>query len=121
MRKKQIISNAVSLIQVAERARQARVYFFQVNKIYTIKKQQVPGKKQPPEPDPELLTNAATIIERHWRGHQVRHTLKRREQERRLLIGKSTIFTSSEFAVSLTNRNDGTKLEIKGRKRKISV
>lgn len=88
MKKKQIITDAVKMIQIQERARQARVYFFQVNKIHVAKKQIVPGKKPPPEPDPEVLNNAAITIEKYWRGHQVKETMKRREQDRRLLIGK---------------------------------
>lgn len=95
MRKKQVITDAVKMIQVHERARQARVYFFQVNKIHVTKKQIVPGKKPPPEPDPELLNSAATTIEKYWRGHYVRQTLKRREQDRRLLIGKQNFVISA--------------------------
>lgn len=79
------------MIQIHERARQARVYFFQVNKLYVAKKQQqetTTGKpKKIEEPDPQVLNNAAIAIERVWRGYLSRQTLRRKEQERRLLIG----------------------------------
>lgn len=92
-KKRQIITNAVKMIQIHERARQARVYFFQVNKLHVEKKQQqetTTGKpKKVEEPDPKLLNNAATAIEKVWRGYLSRETLRRREEERRLLIGIS--------------------------------
>lgn len=91
-KKRQIITNAVKMIQIHERARQARIYFFQVNKLYVARKeqQQATGKpKKIEEPDPNLLNNAATAVEKVWRGHHVKQSLGRREQDRRLLISIS--------------------------------
>lgn len=79
------------MIQIHERARQARIYYFQVNKLHLEKKKQQqmsPAQlKKIVEPDPQIFSDAAATIERVWRGHHVRKTIKRNEEERRLLIG----------------------------------
>lgn len=105
-RKKQIITDAIKLIQVHERARQSRIYFFQLNQMHLAKKALlVPGKKPPPEPDPELVNAAATHIQKMWRGHSVRQELKRREEDRRLLIGMTEPSWKSKEELDKFHRN----------------
>lgn len=88
MRIKAIMKTTAEMIQKMERARQCRLYFNDLNKIHLLKKSLGPGKKPPPPPDPELLAGSALHIQRLWRGHCAREYVRRREIERRLLIGK---------------------------------
>lgn len=86
-KKKEVITFAVKLIQTHERGRQARNYYLEFFTINAAKKAIAAGEKQPPTPEPSTLNNAAVGIQKVWRGHQAREYMKRREKERRLLIG----------------------------------
>lgn len=87
-KKKEIITSAVRVIQIQERARQARIYYLDIRKIFLMRKQlKQPGQKSAPEPDPETEKQAATKIQKYWRGHCAKEYVNRRERERRLLIG----------------------------------
>lgn len=89
-KKQEVITSAVKIIQTHERARQARIYYMDIHKIFLMRQQlKQPGQKPAPDPDPEVEKQAATIIEKYWRGHCTKEYVKRRERERRLLIGKN--------------------------------
>lgn len=91
MRKKETVTKAVKLIQNHERARQSRIYFLELFTIEALRKSlvPVPGQpKPPPPPEPEVLNKAAVKIETIYRGHQAKQLIKRKEGERRLLIGR---------------------------------
>lgn len=79
----------MKLVQTHERARQGRMYFLELYTILVSKKAAlVPGKKAPPAPELEIVNPAAIEMQRKYRGHQAKEYVKRRERERRLLIGK---------------------------------
>lgn len=83
MRQKAIISNAVLLIQVHERARQGRLYhgdLAYVRYIRTLK------KKKDRVSNSAIMEQSAMTIQTHWRGYRARSEFKKREEERRLLI-----------------------------------
>ncbi|CAH1159710.1 unnamed protein product [Phaedon cochleariae] len=93
LKRKQIITEAVKLIQIAERARQERLYFHIKNLIHHRKKTaiaaaQVHGNKalQAAE-NTEDLTAPLIKIQSLWRGFSARELMKAKEIERRLLIG----------------------------------
>lgn len=86
IRQKEILKNALTLIQTHERARQSRNYYNDLDNLRKQRKANI-GKKVE-APDPEIINVAATQIERMWKGHAVRKEMKLKERERRLLIGE---------------------------------
>lgn len=84
--RKSKITTVVKLIQTMERGRQARSYFFEKNATHQQRKQIREGKK-PTSIDPEEQVKSTLRIQRLWRGHCARQLVKRKERERRLLIG----------------------------------
>ncbi|XP_060528387.1 dynein regulatory complex protein 11-like [Cylas formicarius] len=100
----------INLIQTAERARQARVYFFEKNlNLKRRKKLMMLGADIIPPAPLALQTVAATKIQKLWRGYRSRKYLKYREDQRRLLIGmtESSCKSKREFEIfeeNLENR-----------------
>jgi hypothetical protein len=84
---KEKISGVVTLIQIAERARQARLYFQEKWKEHNYRKKIRLGEKPSSQPPPEEQEYAALQIQKLWRGHCARQLVKRKEKERRFLIG----------------------------------
>lgn len=86
--KKERINKAVTLIQTHERARQSRLYFFDVYHLHLMRLEtSKPGYKPPPPIPKEILKDSANQIQKAWNGYKTREWLKKRETERRLLIG----------------------------------
>ncbi|CAG9764661.1 unnamed protein product [Ceutorhynchus assimilis] len=82
--------DALLCIQIAERARQERLYFHDKNIIYQRSKalRDIKLKGKPLKPAAADVANlAAAKIQKVFRGYKDRETLKAREQQRRLLIG----------------------------------
>lgn len=88
LKRKNEITDAVYLIQNHERARQARLYYGDNERLHKLRKKATQGSRVrvQQEAEPEVQIAAATTIERLWRGYTIRQQLKRRERERRLLI-----------------------------------
>ncbi|XP_063918928.1 dynein regulatory complex protein 11-like isoform X2 [Zophobas morio] len=86
LKKKEKISSIVNLIQVAERGRQARLYFNEKYNENEHKKKLRLGLK-PQEVDAENQEKSALQVQKLWRGHCARQLVKRKEKERRFLIG----------------------------------
>lgn len=80
---------AIEIIQRHERARQARLYHREIYTIFLMHKSDVgPGKaKEIKEYTAEDKDKAAKVLQRVYRGHYWRKFLKKKEEERRLLIG----------------------------------
>ncbi|XP_044745551.1 IQ and AAA domain-containing protein 1-like isoform X2 [Coccinella septempunctata] len=83
------ITAAVEIIQRHERARQARLYHREIWAVFLMHKDDGSPKKgeQRREYTPEDKEKAARTLQRVYRGHYWRNYLKKKENERRLLIG----------------------------------
>lgn len=87
MKKKETLSAVVKLVQAHERGRQARLYFSDKWSVRKPDANTAPVVEVEPK-DPEKMEQAASGFERLYRGHRVRREMKRRENDRRLLIGE---------------------------------
>lgn len=92
LRLKQIYNTTVTIIQKMERARQSRLYVLDL-----IRRNMATGqkkKKKKGEEEEEVVTfdDHAAFIQRNWRGFAQRLETKRREQDRRLLIGTFNVY-----------------------------
>ncbi|XP_018330984.1 dynein regulatory complex protein 11-like [Agrilus planipennis] len=96
-----MVTEAVQILQTAERGRQTRLYVNELDMLKRLREAQKEKKKEA-EPDPEFLDAAATTIQKVWRSHKVRKVLKRREEERQLLIGMTEpSWRSKEYKIKL--------------------
>lgn len=84
LKQKQIITNAINLIQTHDRARQARLYYGDLD--YLRKMRGVKTKKSD-SAEKDIEEISAVKIQTIWRGYTARQEYKRREKHRRLLIG----------------------------------
>lgn len=82
--KKLIITNAVNLIQTHERARQARLYYGDLDNLRRLR---AFANKKAEGQEKNIDNESALKIQTVWRGYTARQDYKRREKERRLLIG----------------------------------
>lgn len=82
LKKQQEITRLVTIIQKMERARQDRLYFLDISS-----RKGSRGVKKKASISEELLNAAAILIQKTWRGYAVRELMKKREIDRRLLIG----------------------------------
>lgn len=97
-RKRGAIQKAVTLIQTHERGRQSRVYFFDLCRLHMMRIQaSKPGYKPPPPLPKEIIDKSATLIQKTWKGYTTREYLKKKENERRLLIGNLLVILSSSM------------------------
>ncbi|KAJ8963742.1 hypothetical protein NQ314_005411 [Rhamnusium bicolor] len=77
------------------------------------KKALEPGaaKKMPPPPVPEVTNPAANIIQNIWRGYSTRQWVKRKENDRRLLIGMNEPSWKSKEAFERFEKNLNVRRE----------
>lgn len=87
LKRKEEITEAVRMIQRMERARQSALYFLDLCNSRGGRRRAEAASRRKEVVDNTDKEIAATKIQRYWRGYAVRQWMKRRERDRRLLIG----------------------------------
>ncbi|XP_017770546.1 PREDICTED: IQ and AAA domain-containing protein 1-like [Nicrophorus vespilloides] len=87
-RRKDEMISFLKVIQTHERGRQARLYYTDLEQANKARKTTTSNKGGgSDQDDKDIKEKAATKIQATWRGYKVRSYLKKRELEKRLLIG----------------------------------
>lgn len=109
MQRKQQVTENVKIIQIAERARQSRLYYL-VKFTEKLQRKMMAGEKILGKPlEPEVADEITRKTQSVWRGILTRELLKIKESERKMLIGMTEPSWKSKEEFELLEKNLNTR------------
>lgn len=104
------------MIQVHERARQARLYYGDLNYYRYLRTLKLQNKLT--DPGTEAKEASALTIQKYWRGYTAKRDFKEREKQRRLIMGMTQPSRISKEEIEKFKRNIEKRRELREQKYK---